>query len=992
MSRRASWCIFGPMQGHTDPLTGLLSRGALKGALQTLAREGSRRGTPFTVLLLDLDQFKEVNDTFGHEAGDKVLAAWASFLKDFFRPSDQVIRYGGDEFVVLLSHTTRDVARALAHRMLEEASRQEFAGFSLGASAGLASFPLDALDPFELLALADQALYVAKRRGRGRVETPEQRDPAFVWPPPYVSRIREERALHEALQEGVPLILVRGPAGSGKSALVHRITASSPPWIRINVYAGEGKGLAPFAHLAGGGTSPREVFSRIVQAAPHKHLVVENLQWLDEPGWEVLFHLISGGFQVVATLRDEDLERVVATHLHQAYRLGWVREVHVAPMTMAQTTFLVQGALQGHPPEQLLHDLQRLSGGLPHLVGAILRELHASGWLSVRRTWRYGGYPPDLKPRGLEPLWAYRSRDLPGEALELLALLGLSGVSLSRDLARKVLGGTLEAAEEVLVEGGWLEENGDLTLAQGIWGIFAIASLEKGRRIELARKVLGELGEKLDAVRKAWLAGLAGQREIWQAMTRWIAEAFQRSDVHGLRRLLHVSRQLGTPPPAVSRYLLEARAVVFRHTADPELEELLARHRLDSPRMARIALAHRISRGDFRGALEEADRFLEHFSDPEARWGLLLEKVWALINLNEIEEAQSLLLPLLRRIPRDHPDRARALNFLGQIRRFQGAVRGAHRAYRQALILYRELGDRLGEAIILTNWSLVFIDQDRFGEAEEYLSRALTLYEKLDYPEGRIAALGNLAMVCADMGHAERGLRFLQEALELAENLEFRRPLPFFYRLMSVFHHFRGDLDRAMGYARRSLEEARRQEIPRYELQAIIQIARIHAARGENARVREILRRGERLALRRGISPRDTFWWNYENLGLALTRRDWETLQTYFDRIHHLSSSLTPSFRFYTYLAGARLAAERRDREATYEWLEKARRILSRLGSPMLNGVYALHRGEAELALGERERGLRYLSRAQEIFANLGLVLWAQQVGETLRKTERTEA
>ncbi len=980
------------MQGHTDPLTGLLSRGALKDALQTLAREGARRGTPFTVLLLDLDQFKEVNDTFGHETGDRVLVAWASFLKTFFRPSDRVIHYGGDEFVVLLSHTSRDVARTLAHRLLEEASRREFAGFSLGASVGLASYPMDATDPFALLALADQALYVAKRRGRGRVETPEQQDPAFVWPPPYVSRIREERALHEALKGHAPLILVRGPAGSGKSALVNRVSASTSRWTRINVYAGEGKGLAPFKHLIGDVPSTGEAFARMTQAVPEKHLLVENVQWLDTTGWELLFLLLSGGFRVMATLRDEDLERVVAAHLHQAYRMGWVEEVRVEPMGMAQLTFLVQGALQGRPPEKLLRDLQDLSGGLPLLAGAILRELYTTGWLTVRRTWRYGGYPPDLRPRSLEPLWAYRARNLSREALELLALVGLAGIPLPRNIAWMILGDTLETAEGLLVEGGWLRENGDLALSQGIWGAFAVSALEKARRAQLADRVLRELGDRLDGIRKVWLAGLAGKKEIWDEVEWWIEEAFRRSDVPGLRRLLHVATLLGSPSPGSSLRLLEARALVLRLTADPELEDLLARHQLDSPRMARIAVAYRISRGDFRGALEEAEAAMERFSETEERWGLLLEKIWALINLNEIEEAEKLLSPLLRKLPRDHPDRARALNFLGQIRRFQGAVRGAHRAYRQALALYRALDNRLGEAAILTNWSLLLIDQDRFGEAEEYLNRALALYDELDFPEGRIAALGNLAMVCADMGHAVRGIHLLQEALELAENLGFRRPLPFFYRMMSTLHRDRGDLDRAMGYALRSLEEARKQGIPRYELQALLQIARIYAARGEFERVRITLQRGERLAQRRGISPRDTFWWNYENLELSLAQRDWVALRTYFERIRHLAEDLTPSFRLYAFLAGARLSATEGDREATHRWLEKARRILSRLGSPMLNGVYALHRGEAELELGERERGLRYLHRAREVFTNLGLSLWVQQVEETLREMEQTEA
>lgn len=971
----------GPLK---DPLTGLFSRRALERGMENLSREAERGGSPFTVMLLDLDHFKEVNDTYGHEVGDAVIAAWGAFLRSSFRPGDWLIRYGGDEFVILLPHTSRKTALKLAHRLLEEASRREFAGFSVGASVGLASFPTDAMDPFELLALADRALYAAKHRGRGRVETPEREKPDFVWPPPYVSRIREERDLLDALRESPPLILVRGPAGSGKSALVNRvIQQDTRKWVRVSAYP-QSAPLQPFK--LDEGTTPGEALA-LLQSIPDRALVVENIQWLDGASWQVLSLLLMQDFRVVATIRDEELDRVVGTHLHQAYRMGWVREVQVGPLGPAQMEFLLRGALQATPPENLLQDIQHLSGGLPLLVGEILRELHRSGWLVVRRTWRYAGYLPDFRPPGLVPVWHYRIRDLSGEALTLLGLLGLGGGELPRETMEQVLPHAFLEGLDELFSGGWILENGGkIRIQQGIWGMFACHELDAETQRRFARELLARVGVEMDDVRRVWLEGLACENHAWAVLNEALENALRRSDAHTIRMLLFLGERLGVPPPDAVLRMKEARAITLRQTGDPELETFLEEHRRESPRIARVYLDHRIAYGDYRRALEEAESFKAHFSDPEARWGFELEQIWALINMGEMEEAYTRLLPLLRQIPRDHPDRARALNFLGQIRRFLSSVRGAHRAFKEALAIYRKLGDRRGEAAILTNWSLVFIDQDRFGEAEEYLKQALALYEVMDYPEGRVAALGNLAMVYADLGYAEQGIALLQEALDLAEHLGFRRPLPFFYRLMSIFHRHLGDLDRAMGYARRSLEEARRQGIVRNELQALLLIARIHAARGDRERTRKTLESGRHLANRKGVSLRDTFWWTYENLEFALAQRDWPRLREFFPQVREIAEELNPSYRLYAYLAGARLASVEGDRERAYAWLEKARRIASRLGSPMLNGVYALHRGEVELELGEVARSLSYLRRAQEIFRNLELNLWANQVEETIRE------
>ena len=167
-------------QAISDPLTGLYNRRYLNEFLpRELARSG-RNATPVAVILIDLDQFKRVNDSFGHEAGDIVLIAVGNLLKGKVRGSDIACRYGGEEFALILPETGAEpaVRRAEDIRLSISALETSHAGRPLGkiaASFGIALFPDHAQDTDDLLRVADIALYAAKGAGRDRVVVGQHR-------------------------------------------------------------------------------------------------------------------------------------------------------------------------------------------------------------------------------------------------------------------------------------------------------------------------------------------------------------------------------------------------------------------------------------------------------------------------------------------------------------------------------------------------------------------------------------------------------------------------------------------------------------------------------------------------------------------------------------------------------------------------------------------------------------------------------------------------
>lgn len=161
---------------HQDQLTGALNRRGLDSAFEREAKRTERSHAPMCVALLDIDNFKRLNDTMGHQVGDQALIHLSTVIKEALRPSDCVARYGGEEFVILLPDVALTEAAATIERLQRELTRRFFmhendrilVTFSAGVAQRAAEEPQD-----EVVARADKAMYQAKRTGKNRVVTAE---------------------------------------------------------------------------------------------------------------------------------------------------------------------------------------------------------------------------------------------------------------------------------------------------------------------------------------------------------------------------------------------------------------------------------------------------------------------------------------------------------------------------------------------------------------------------------------------------------------------------------------------------------------------------------------------------------------------------------------------------------------------------------------------------------------------------------------------------
>jgi diguanylate cyclase (GGDEF)-like protein/PAS domain S-box-containing protein len=211
-------------QAFHDPLTGLANRALVRDRVSHALALAQRQGHPITVLFLDLDDFKRVNDSLGHAEGDRLLIAAAERFESCARAADTVARLGGDEFAILIEHAAGSDGRGELLQRLEEAMTYPFAlsgnQVQVSASIGVATAgPGETAD--DLLRNADVAMYAAKRRGKGRSETYELRMYADVR-----ERLEMEAALRDALETGQlslhyqPIVSLKTGALYGVEALV----------------------------------------------------------------------------------------------------------------------------------------------------------------------------------------------------------------------------------------------------------------------------------------------------------------------------------------------------------------------------------------------------------------------------------------------------------------------------------------------------------------------------------------------------------------------------------------------------------------------------------------------------------------------------------------------------------------------------------------------------------------------------------------------------
>jgi len=397
-------------QSITDGLTGIKTRRFFWEALSAEWKRASRSGRPFSVVLIDLDKFKEVNDTMGHFEGDLVLARVGRLLEQKSRQSNVVARYGGDEFIVLMPETGAEQAQVLAERLRQWlASDPTLSEHHITGSFGVASFPMHGFSVEDIIRVADAGMYVSKRSGGNLVSTAQefvegqdfarQRQQLSAYIEGFLQR---ERSGPEQLEELTTTLrkLCGEESDCNLPLLKESIESlSRAAESRELCTAGHGDLVARYAEVIarGLGLSSEETADLVYAARVHdvgKIFVPDHI--LNKPGpltddefLQVKMHAHVGA-EVVGTIPHSDHMREAVEHHHQrfdgsGYPDGlrgeeiplWAR---IIALTDAYANLVTEQSFSAaRTPDQALDELAHMSGtrfdGM--LVRVLLRGLKA---------------------------------------------------------------------------------------------------------------------------------------------------------------------------------------------------------------------------------------------------------------------------------------------------------------------------------------------------------------------------------------------------------------------------------------------------------------------------------------------------------------------------------------------------------------------------------------------------------------------------------------
>ncbi len=773
---------------YLDDLTGLHNRRYFRERLLEEKRKADAKGLSFALMMIDLDNFKPINDRHGHLTGDQVLTEVGRLLEMSVRPSDTLCRYAGDEFVVTLPEIEEDDVIEVAERI-----KNNFAGASwvdekgepiqpVTCSLGYALYSEKGRGLNELVGGADQALYVAKRRGGNGYagETDLHKEPIgrpLNTTPHIVGReeklVRLRSLLEPIHEEKGRLMLIHGEAGVGKTRLVkelqqvlerrggiallgdcHEETRSIPYYPfreAFNRFFDERKD-AGFSVLENLPEYSQRELARILPRL--KHMKPSELE--RAPDSFRLFEAVRFLVQNLSTQSKYPLLFIVED-------LHWSDDasldlLHYLVRNLSETGVLLCGTYRTEEKEAS-PSLLRFAGLLrrERLSEEMRLEPLSTEGVSTMLRFLYPGtkIPQDFQdfmyqktegnPFFVEELVKYLSEEEIGEGLPKIREVPLSICAV---LQRRIdsLG---PGMEEILACAALVGEEFEFEVLQGV-------------QDRPQREILGamEAAVKAHVVRE----NFEGGEERYHFVHSLMADVLYSGIGRVRRRLWHAQ---------VGNALEELYA--------GRLEQLNGR------------LAYHFERGEnwekaLSYAIRSATQAKEDYANQEA--------------VRLYEKARDILPRLARE---SEEDRIAIAEGLGDVYQITGDYEKVLQEYNSVEILARGRGDRKKEAEALSRIARVYHRQGNYDEMMGYAERSLEIRQKIGDRNGLADSLHSLGIVHAQRGDYDDGLKYFQEALNMRGELGDRRGVASSLHSIEILHWSRGDYVDALKCLQESL-------------------------------------------------------------------------------------------------------------------------------------------------------------------------------------------
>jgi diguanylate cyclase (GGDEF)-like protein len=494
---------------YFDELTGSYNRRFLHNWIDNETKRASRFGTKFALIMLDLDDFRNINNNFGHLEGDKVLVQFAAFLKQNIREVDNLIRYGGDEFIILMPNTHEKGTIELAQRIIDSINVTEIHSHAIHCSIGYAVCPDDGKTTDDLIRQADNLMYQAKKQGKNRIGSKEQIHKKLEIPCTVTIGRDDEANWCLGQLKDYPASFVAGEAGVGKTRLVFEVKKRlmRAQLLRGNAYAAlSGVPYHPFKNLFSEliatqygmvqrlfqqmqesqqvelakifpaesmikvgpepGLDKYRLFQSVARflndfadAQPQTLilLLIDDLHWLDRPSCELFDFLIRSihpSIKIFGTFRIEEIESAPVANLMSVWsREKLYTQIVLPPLSEAQTYKLLK-AITGRIPQSAMRHIYQQSGGNPFYIEEILRELTQRQKLYWNgREWGFARKIDVVIPSSIEETIRRKLTFLDPEIKHYLEIAAVYGQEFTADViaiaCKRNVGQIMDALDEL---------------------------------------------------------------------------------------------------------------------------------------------------------------------------------------------------------------------------------------------------------------------------------------------------------------------------------------------------------------------------------------------------------------------------------------------------------------------------------------------------------------------------------------------------------------
>ncbi|MCK4529243.1 tetratricopeptide repeat protein [candidate division WOR-3 bacterium] len=843
-----------------DDLTGLFNRRYLFIQAPRKLKDAEDNGIPSSIVFIDLDHFKNVNDTYSHTRGDVVLKEFATFLKTLLRTDDTVFRYGGDEFVCVLPNANYEQAKRISQRFIEECRNKEFAQIRLTMSIGIASCPENAGDWQTLFEIADRNLFSAKRHGRDRISILEKGKKELIIPTEeIIGRDEDITKIKEFISPifsgNGGAVCISGEVGVGKTRLVRECVKHFQLWdIRIlesslsattnsipyypfrdiirTVINKEGKGSIKEIAMAyqielvkiipeiSGKSSEVEknifmldkfrLFEGVrrflaLQASKLPLFVcLDNIHWIDKGSLELLHYLIralrkSPIFFFLIYRVEEIKDSFFQSVLQLMGREGLYEKINLETLETADIAQMLSLIIDASPPLELTEYIFKKTRGNPFFIGELMKSLETSRALIWDKDkWIFDESKKVAIPYSVAGVVDRKLVMLNNEAQGLLEYAAVIGREFDFTFLRDIT---------KMNEGHLFDLIDDILEVR-------LLKESGGERYCFSENIIREIiYNQISGAELRRYHQIVGERllSIYKDRIKEVVEELSHHFYISGDRKKAIKYSMIAADRAKSSYANQDAIRFYTWVIESLRHEAIIGRELEEIECLRkrAIVSNLVGKNeDAVMDLKEAIKKSKKMGDEgkEADCLIAFSKVYQdMAQCNKAAKKAGVALEIYRELD-NKKGVADSLNNIGVVYEIIGDYTTSLEFYQRSLKTTKEIVDRRGEAASFYNIGVIYKNLGEYTTSLKYYQDSLNIRKEIGDHRGEAASLKDIGIVYELLGDYSTSLEFYQDSLKIVEVIGNRKGEAACFNNIGIIYYYLGGYITSLEFYQRSLK------------------------------------------------------------------------------------------------------------------------------------------------------------------------------------------